>query len=173
MKYHFKPNDDEYPVFYKGYIDTLEDKDLLPTLRNEKKYALDLFKKIPLEKANYQYQEGKWSVKQVLLHIIDTEMVFSYRALAISRGETQELPGFDQDEYMAEVNVDETTLSELIQCFDHLRSANIILFSMLRKQDLDKIGVASGYSVSARTLGYFISGHCKYHVNILKDRYGV
>jgi hypothetical protein len=173
MSYNFKPNDSEYPVFYKGYIDTLADESLIETLTKEKEYALDVFRQIPAEKADHRYAEGKWTIKQVLIHIIDTEIVFGYRALAISRGEKQELPGFDQDDYMAHVDPDKTDLSELIDQFAHLRSANIASFKILRKEDMKRTGIASGYEVQPKTIGYFIAGHCKYHVDILIDRYNV
>lgn len=169
----YKPNPDEYPVFYKGYIDTLEDKPLIETLTSEKDYALNVFRAIPENKADYQYAEGKWTIKQVLIHIIDTEVVFGYRGLAIARGEKQSLPGFDQDDYMSGTTDEDTNLKELISCFDHLRSANILLYQRLRKQDLEQEGTASGYPVKAGTIGYFIAGHCKYHVNMLKDRYHI
>ncbi len=173
MKFTHKPNEGHYPIFYKGYIDTLEDIELMATLTTEKDRALAVFHSIPLEKADYRYADGKWSIKQVLIHIIDTEMVFGYRALAIARGEKQELPGFDQDEYMAGTTDQNTSLSELISCFADLRSANIALFKRLREEDLEKEGIASGYPVKVGVLGYFIAGHCRYHLNILSERYGI
>jgi len=173
MSHNYKPNEGDYPVFYKGYIDTLADEPLIETLTKEKTYALNTFKQIPLEKAEYQYAEGKWTIKQVLIHIIDTEVVFGYRALAIARGEKQELPGFDQDDYMASIDPDKSTLPSLIDLFENLRSANITLLKMLRKEDMLRIGIASGYEVQPKTIGYFIAGHCRYHANILKERYGV
>lgn len=173
MIHKYLPNEGSYPVFYKGYIDTLDDAPLIETLTKEKDNALKIFREIPEEKADYQYAEGKWTIKQVLIHIIDTEVVFGYRALAIARGEKQGLPGFDQDEYMAHIDPEKTTLKSLVDLFDNLRSANIALLKMLRKEDMIRIGVASGYKVQAKTIGYFIAGHCKYHASMLKERYGI
>ncbi|WP_235298418.1 DinB family protein [Portibacter marinus] len=173
MIQNHKPKKGEYPIFYKGYIDTLEDAPLIETLKKEKAYALRCFRNIPDDKSDFRYAEGKWTVKQVLIHIIDTEMVFGYRGLAIARGEKQSLPGFDQNDYMSGVNPENTSLGELIQCFEHLRSANILLYEMLGGTELENEGTASGYKVKSSTIGYFIAGHCKYHVNILKDRYGI
>jgi hypothetical protein len=173
MMNKYKPNQGEYPVFYKGYIDVLEDAPLITTLESEKASALSVLKSIPQDKSDYQYAEGKWTVKQVIIHIIDTEVIFGYRALAIARGEKQSLPGFDQDEYMSYVDPEKTTLKALIDLFDHLRSTNIALLKMLRKEDMKRIGIASGYEIQPKTIGYFIAGHCKYHINILQERYGI
>lgn len=173
MEFKFKPNQGDYPVFYKGYVDTLDDLPLIETLEMERDFALKVFDQIPVDKADYQYAPSKWTIKQVLLHIIDTEVVFGYRGLAIARGDKAQLPGFDQDEYMSGVSVEETSLGSLVECFRNLRNSNIALFRMLRDSDLDNIGTASGYSVSSRTLGYFIAGHCRYHAIILVERYGI
>ena len=173
MQNDHKPNDGEFPIFYKGYIDTLKDEPLITTLTSETQHALAVMRRIPIEKTTYRYQLEKWSVRQVLIHILDTEMVFGYRGLAIARGEKQMLPGYNQDEYMAGVDPSLTNLNELISCFEHLRSANISFYKMLREKDLERTGTASGYKVSARTIGYFIAGHCRYHVNMLQDRYGI
>jgi hypothetical protein len=173
MTNKFKPNEGEYPVFYKGYIDSIADAPLIETLDAEKTYALGVLKSIPSEKSEYQYAEGKWTIKQVLIHIIDTEVVFGYRALAIARGDTQSLPGFDQDEYMSYVDPEKTNLEELVDLFENLRSTNIALFKMMRKEDMKRVGIASGYEVQPKTIGYFIAGHCRYHINILKERYGI
>ncbi len=168
-----KPNEGDYPVFYSGYIGTLEDLPLIECLEKETQYAFTFLKQIDPKKSEHQYAEGKWTIKQVMMHIIDTEVVFGYRGLAIARGETQALPGFHQDEYMSNVSVENSSLEELVACFQHLRSANVTLFKILRDSDLDRIGTASGYEVASRTLGYFIAGHCRYHLNILQERYGV
>lgn len=173
MKNIYKPNDGEYPSFYKGYIDTLEDEPLIKTLKKEQAYTLEVLEAIPKDKAEYAYAEGKWTIKQVIIHMLDTEFVFGYRALAIARGEKKELPGFNQDEYMANVSLEHTKLSELIECFEHLRSANIFMFKILRKEDLERQGIASGYEVRSGTIGYFIAGHAKYHTNMLLSRYGI
>lgn len=173
MSNQFKPNQGEYPVFYQGYIDSIEDQPLIETLKKERDFALNLFSKIPADKADFQYAPGKWTIKQVLMHIIDTEFVFGYRGLAIARGEKQELPGFDQDDYMSGVSVESTSLETLIALFENLRNANIAMFDLLRPSDLEQLGTASGYQVKAGTIGYFIAGHCTYHVNILKDRYEI
>ncbi len=173
MNYNYKPNDGSYPVFYKGYMDSVPDEPFLELLKKEKEHTLSLLNSISDEKSNYRYAPGKWSIKQVIMHIIDTEMVFSYRGLAIARGEKQSLPGFNQDEYMSNIDVERISLNDLIQAFSYIRSLNILLFGFLQDGDLDKEGIASGYPVTARAIAYFIAGHAKYHVEILKDRYQI
>lgn len=173
MENKYKPNEGEFPVFYKGYLDTLEDMPLLELLEQEKVFALNVFKRANKDKAEFRYAEKKWSVKEVLIHIIDAEMVFAYRAMAISRGEKQSLPGFDQDEYMSNISAWNIDYSELIQMFESLRNTNISLFRTMSNEKINNIGIASGYEVSPKALGYFIAGHCRYHALILKERYGI
>lgn len=173
MQNKYKPNEGEFPIFYKGYIDTLEDIPLLELLEKEKEFALDVFRRANQEKSEFRYAEGKWSIKEVLIHIIDAEIVFAYRAMAISRGEKQSLPGFDQDEYMSHIDAKDIEYNELIQMFESLRNTNISLFRTMNKEKIKAIGIASGYEVSPTALGYFIAGHCKYHVLILEERYGI
>lgn len=169
----FKPNEGEYPVFYKGYIDTLKDEPLIETLEVERDKALAVLRSIPEDKSDHQYAEGKWTIKQVIIHIIDTELIFIYRALAIARGEKQGLPGFNQEEYMSNVDPGKSTLERLINLFDSLRSTVIAMLKMLRKEDMKRVGTASGYEIQPKTIGYFIAGHCKYHIQILQERYGI
>lgn len=169
--HNYKPADSSYPEFYKNYMDTLEDLPLLEVLENELDYAMSFFKQIPIDKINYSYAPDKWTVKQVLLHMIDTEKVFSYRALCLGRGETQGLLGFDQDVYMAGLDANQSDFQDLIQCLFHLRKSNILLFKTFRPEDMMRRGSASGMETSCLAVAYLTAGHTRYHINILKERY--
>jgi hypothetical protein len=173
MNFNYKPNDGEFPIFYKGYIDTIDDLPLIGLLEKEKTFALEVLKKVDGAKSEYRYAEGKWSIKQVLLHIIDAEMVFAYRAMAISRGDKQSLPGFNQDEYMSNISAEAISYSQLVQMFESLRNTNIALFQLMNPKNLLIKGKASGYDVTPKALGYFIAGHCKYHILMLEERYDI
>ena len=123
------------------------------------------------EKANTAYAEGKWSIKELLGHIIDTERVFVYRLLRFSRADETPLAGFDQDPYVSASRANERSLQSLTDEFDHLRKANMFLIENLAETDLERSGKASGNSITVRALVYITGGHTQHHMNILKERY--
>lgn len=173
MVYNYKPQDGTYPEFYKGYVDSVEDLPLIEVLEKERLHALDVFSKIRPDQIDYAYAEGKWNIKQLLLHILDTEKIFSYRCLSIARGEKQSLPGFDQTEYMSETSLNKATLEELIACFDMMRRSIILHLGWIDKERMQYVGTASNNPVSANAIGYMIAGHCRHHTNILESRYHI
>ena len=168
-----RPGPEEYFDYYRAYIDLVPDGDIVQILEsqwNETRPSLD---SIPTEKQNYRYQDGKWSVAQVIGHLIDAERVFSFRAFAFARGDDQALPGMDQDDYVEKGNHESYEFGDLIHEFDALRRSNLILFSNLEDSAWDRSGVASGHSVTVRALAYIIAGHELHHRAVLRDRYHV
>ena len=122
-------------------------------------------------KEDYAYLPGKWTVKEVVQHTLDTERILSYRLLAFARLEKQPLPGFEQSEYALAVNVDGRTLPNLVEEFICLRKANMFLFNALSVEELERTGVASGIVRSVRKLLFTIAGHLEHHRNILREKY--
>lgn len=173
MEYKYKPNAGTFPEYYKPYLDAISDKPLIDILEEEGQKIYEYLSKIPEDKGNYQYAEGKWTVKEVLFHIIDTELIFTYRAVCIARGEKKSLPGFDQDEYMSHIDPAVSSLSDLTDCFYSLRKTNILLFKMMTPDALSRIGVSNHYEISAQALAYIAVAHTSYHIGVLKDRYGI
>lgn len=167
-----RPATDEYNTFYSTYVDKVGDGDILDILRDQLAAILDQLTGIPLERHDYRYAEGKWSVKEMVGHLLDTEWIFTYRALCIARGETQPLPGMDQDDYMAGANFAGRSMSSLLDELNHLRSANLALFASFGEAELDRRGTASGFPISVRALLYIIAGHMKHHLGVLEERYG-
>jgi uncharacterized damage-inducible protein DinB len=166
-----KPESNEYASYYEKYVSLVPDANVVETLERQIEDTLALLRAVPEERGGHAYEAGKWSIKQVVGHIIDAERIFAYRALAIARGEKQPLPGMDQEEYMAGVDFDARTLADLLDEFAHLRSANV---HMLRGLDADawaRRGVASNNEVTVRALTYIIAGHEAHHVRILRERY--
>lgn len=164
---------DEYNAYYKSYIEACGSDNLMQLLENGLESFSEFIKAIPQEKLNYNYAEGKWTVAEVLVHLLDTERVFQYRALRFARNDKTPLPGFDQDVYVPESNSDQRDLTGLIEEYKAVRLATIALFKTFNVETLMRKGVASDSDMSVRALGFIINGHQKHHAKILKERYGL
>jgi uncharacterized damage-inducible protein DinB len=172
MKKFSKPNNSEYPSFYSSYIDKLNEEIYdLNFLVNQSQELMDIFSKLSDEQANFTYAEGKWSLKEVLGHLIDHERIFCYRALAIARGETKSLPGYEQDDYVKAGNFNKQKLSDLIEQYSINRNSTISLFKTFADDDLTKSGVADNKRVTVKAILFIIMGHEKHHLLIIKERY--
>lgn len=161
----------ESNTYYKRYIDRALSKPLLEGLAEGMLETHDFFEAIPKEKHEYQYAEGKWTPKEILLHLIDTERVFAYRALQFARAKNVEIKGFDQDEFAANSNANERTMKQLLEEYMAVRAATIILFTSFSDKTLQQMGVASNSPLSVRAAGYIICGHEKHHVAVINERY--
>ncbi|MCE2612060.1 DinB family protein [Flavobacteriaceae bacterium D16] len=162
---------DEFHEFYKPYIDILGDVELLEMLSRQLVNFPQFLASIPEEKLQYAYAPGKWSIAQVLVHILDSERVFQYRALRFARNDQTPLPGFDQDDYISYSGADSVSKELLIQQYQAVRQSTIALFASLDKEALMRKGQASGVEMSVRALGFFCCGHQKHHRNIIRERY--
>ncbi|RKN80979.1 DinB family protein [Ulvibacterium marinum] len=158
-------------VFYKTYIDVLGEVELMDFLQKQLENFPQFINSIPDSKWQHAYEEQKWTVAEVLLHIIDAERVFQYRALRFARGDGTALPGFDQDEYVKLSGANRRSKESLIEEYRAVRRASIALFTSLDRQRLTASGTASGMSWSVAALGFVICGHQKHHRNILRERY--
>ena len=166
-----RPQPDEYSVYPARYVNLVGDGNIVDLLQAQKDTIIDLFTaKLGNAKADYAYAEGKWTVKQVLGHMIDTERVFAYRALVFSR-EAIELPGFDQDVYTDNSNFANRSLEDLVEEYGVVRDSSIYLFKYMNEKQLTQKGIASGNPVSVRALAYMIAGHELHHINVMKERY--
>ena len=164
-------NPNEYNPYYKPYIDNASDIDIIEGLKQNLVSTLSFYSKIPFEKHDYAYAEGKWTIKDILQHIIDTERIFAYRALRIARRDRTPLAGFEQDDYVAHGNSDGRILELLLEEYKSVRHATITLFKSFQAEALKEIGEASGSVISVRAIGYIISGHENYHNQVIKERY--
>lgn len=161
----------EYNPFYHTYVMALGNVDLLDELRNGKQVLLSLLEEIPEEKLTYAYAEGKWTLAEALVHMLDTERIFQYRALCIARNDKSEFPGFDQEAYVPVSNANNRSKKDLIDEYVAVRDSSITLFASLDEEALKRVGVASGSKMSVRALGFITSGHQAHHVRILRERY--
>lgn len=166
-----RPNKNEYGAYYEGYIANVNGDDIVHILEKNKKEIADFFRSIPANKWEYKYAPGKWTPKDMLLHLIDGERVFAYRALRISRGDTTSLPGFDQDIFAENANANHRTPESLIEEYETVRESTLYIFKNIADKDADIIGTASGFPASPLAVGYVIAGHESHHVRIIKERY--
>ncbi len=168
-----RPAADEYAPFYAGYVGLVPETDLLGALEAQPVMVRAWAAAVPPEMETYRYEPGKWSPRQILGHVGDGERVFGYRAFAIGRGDTAQLPGYDEQEYMARSRFDERTLEDLAAEFAHLREANLLALRTFGADDWASRGNANGAPVTARALGFILVGHVRPHLNVLATRYGL
>ncbi len=165
-----RPSEGDYAPFYAGYIKNVPDNAIKAF--EEQLYKTNaFFKSIPEHKIDYRYAEGKWSIKEIVGHLIDNERVMSYRALAISRNEKQSLPGFEQDDYVRESNYSKRNYSNLVEELKKVRESNVLMFKNFSEEILDRRGVANNSEVTVRAILFIIAGHELHHINIIKERY--
>jgi len=158
---------------HAAYIALVPEDDVLSAMEQQSSATLKLLASLEEVKASYRYATGKWSVKEVIGHISDAERVLSYRALAIARGETQSLPGFDEESYVANANFDSWRIGDLSEQYALLRRSNIVLFRNLPNDAWKHRGTANDQPVTVRALAYSIVGHERHHLAILRERYAV
>ena len=166
-----RPKTGEYHPFYQKYIDQIDTDDALGFLKVQEKEVYGFLKSIPAEKAGYAYAEGKWQLREVLGHVMDTERIMAFRALSIARGEKGMLPGFEENDYVANANFKERTWVGMIDEFPIVRQATISLLENVGEKALGNIGQANGTTLSFRGVVWIIVGHCQHHLSIIKERY--
>ncbi len=168
-----RPAETDYPVFYETYVRLVPEIDLFTALKASIQELRNFLSDIPVDKADFAYDTGKWTVKQLLQHAIDSERIFSYRALCFARNEQQSLPGFDEKEYANNAEVSHRVLKELKDEFITVRQTSVKLFHSFTEPMLNRKGIANKNPITVLSLGYVIIGHWRHHQGILKERYGV
>lgn len=166
-----RPKTEESHEFYSGYIGLTRGADLLQNLQDSGDRLINILNELGEEKENYSYEKGKWTVKQMLRHIIDSDLVFTYRALTIARGDKGNLPGYEQNDWADIADIENISLAELMEEFTLLRRFAIRTFKGLREVDLNQMGNANGSPTSTLALGFILAGHSFHHCNILQERY--
>ena len=166
-----RPGSDEYAPYYETYISKVPNQDLLQLLKDQIEVTCALLTNVPESGAEAAYAPGKWTIKEVAGHIVDTERIMAYRLLRVARGDTTPLPGFEQDDYVRGASFQSRTLASLIEEFRLARASTLALLQGLDGTTLTRRGVADGKTVSARALAYIIAGHERHHVGILRQKY--
>ncbi len=166
-----RPEATEYAPYYGRYISLVPQGDIQNTLDQQLGTTLRLLRVVSETQADSRYAPGKWSIKEVVGHIIDTERIFAYRALRFAWGDRTPLPGFEQDDYVRFGSLAECKLSDLAREFEFVRQGSLCLFRRLNDEAWQRHGMASDEEVSVRALAYIIAGHELHHVGILETRY--
>lgn len=166
-----KPKESDHVPYYKYYIDLVEQQDIVDAMIEGKKWVSAFIKSVPDSKADHAYADKKWTVKQVLNHIIDTERILCYRAMCFARGEKQTLPAFDENAYVANANLKNTDLDLLCEEFVAVREASILLFKQLGTEQLQIKGSTGLGEVTVLSIGYMICGHALHHAKVIQERY--
>jgi uncharacterized damage-inducible protein DinB len=166
-----RPAINDYAEYYQKYIDLVKGDDIFRILVEQNMESQNVLNSFSESKGNYKYAEGKWTVKEVVGHMMDVERIFAYRALCIARGEKQPLPGMEQNSYVAQGNFNKRQLFDLNYEYRLLRESNILLFGGFDKSVLQNRGTASGFEVTVLALMFMTAGHEKHHLNILLEKY--
>jgi uncharacterized damage-inducible protein DinB len=166
-----RPNSNEHAPYFSTYINLVPEGDFYEQLQHSLDLCVDSFSSLSAEKADFRYAEGKWTPKEMLMHIIDTERIFCYRALTIARNDKTSLPGFDENHYAANIDVSDRTIEDLLSEFKAVRLATNLFFQYLPEQNTALIGTANNFPTSARAVAYMIIGHVIHHCNVLNSKY--
>jgi len=167
-----KPETDEYNPFFNRYISLVPDGNYIELLKTNSQDITDFFSGIPGEKHNYRYAAGKWSVKDILMHITDTERVMMYRALCAARGDSSIVLGnMDEDSYASNADVTDRTLESILSEFNSLRKSTEIFFENLREESTKLRAKTETHPITACAVGYILIGHPMHHMRVIKEKY--
>ena len=165
------PGKDQYAPFYQGYVGKAGTGNIMDTMRQEMEGIHSFLSKVPLDKWNYRYAEGKWSIKEIVLHLIDSERVFAYRAMRIARNDQTPLPGFEQDDYVPVSEAGGRSPASLMEEYLSVRRASLTLFENFSEVMWTRKGTASGNTCTPLALAFILVGHQRHHFDILSERY--
>lgn len=161
----------EYAGFFQTYINALDNVSLLEELEISGHDFIKFVQNVPLEKFDYRYAEGKWIIKEIIQHIIDTERIFAYRALRFSRNDQTPLPGFEENDFVTYSDANFRSVQDLLSEFAAVRQATLLLFKSFSQDQLLREGTASNNKISVRAIGFITIGHQKHHQKVFQERY--
>jgi hypothetical protein len=168
-----RPAGGEFAEAFAEYVARVaDDEDVVAALAGQLDEMIDWLSRVPEGRGDYRYAAGKWSIKEIIGHLSDTERVFAYRALRIGRGDITPLPGFDDQAYIAQVRAESRTLADMAGEWGDVRRASISLFRSLPAEAWQRRGTASNQPISVRALAFIIVGHARHHLEVLEARYG-
>ena len=166
-----RPKSNEHPSYYSRYIDLIKSEDILVVLENQNQEMHDLLSRIGEEAAVFRYAPGKWSIKEVIGHIIEVERIFAYRALRFARNDKTPLPGFEEDDYVKNANFDSRTLIDLADEFRSVRESTLAMFYGFEDEIYSREGTASGFKFTVRAIPFIIAGHELHHRQVILEKY--
>jgi len=166
-----RPNLNRVPEYFHNYINQVPESELLTALSAGTNSTLEFLEQIPVDKHNYRYADGKWTIKEVLQHIIDAERVFNYRALCFARKDPTPLPGFDENIFAENAGVAKRSWENLMEEFIAVRQSTSLLYQSFSNEQLEATGTSNNSSNYVLALGFITVGHCHHHSRIIKERY--
>ena len=166
-----RPTPTEYAPYYEDYVNQVSESDIMPVLRSQMDELDVLLARVEPAQETHRYAEGKWSIREMIGHLIDGERVFGYRTFCIARGEQQNLPGFDQNDYMVTAPYDRIELEDLLSELRLIRLGNIAMLRTLDEEAWSRAGNANSNQVTVRALAFIMAGHVRHHMNVLRERY--
>jgi DinB superfamily len=166
-----KPIEGTFPVYFATYTNKVPEDDVLQALHNQQQLIDGFCNAIPPEKWDFAYAPGKWTLKEMMQHIIDTERIFAYRSLCISRRETQSLPGFDENTYVANSNAATRSWESLTDELKAVRSSTVFLFESFNQDMLNSSGISNNNAITVNALGFITVGHIYHHIGVINERY--
>ncbi|MEP6713747.1 MAG: DinB family protein [Ferruginibacter sp.] len=166
-----KPIQGTYPPYFQNYINFVTEDDVISAIKNQQEIINSFFDTVSEERSNYAYAEGKWTLKELLQHVIDTERIFNFRALAFARKESQSVPGFEEADYAANSNANARTWKSLCEELKVVRKSSQILFENFTGEMLSNSGLANNNPTTVNALGFILVGHVYHHKNIMETRY--
>ena len=166
-----RPTPEEYPEYYNQYLHFVKDGDIIAILEEQSVFVQNFISTITEEQGDSTYGFGKWTIKEIFGHLIDTERILSYRALRIARKDKQPMPGYDQDDYVKNSGYYKRTLKEIADEMLLLRAADLKFFRTFNEEDLLQRGIANDFEFSVRAILYILAGHELYHINFIKENY--
>lgn len=166
-----RPAPDEYLDYYGVYISRVPDGDIVDTLSRQISDTVAFLRSIPESRGSFRYAPGKWSIREIIGHLSDSERVFSYRATCIARGDTTSLPGFDENAFVANAPFSRLSLADLTNELEYVRRSSLCMFSALDEAALGRRGTANGHAISVRALAFIMAGHEDHHMDVVRTRY--
>ena len=163
----------DYAPFHEGYVSLVKDEEIMDYLHQQGDAFAEFLGNLPKDKEDFAYADGKWTVKQLVQHVIDTERIFAFRLLALSRGEQQPIPGFEQEDYADAVDVSGRSFEDQRKEFLSARDATLTLVNSISPDEAARRGTVSGYPLVARAVPHIIAGHLEHHLRVLHTKYGL
>jgi hypothetical protein len=168
-----RPDATEYAPFYANYVARVPEGDVVSVLRDSGREITAALAAIPESRGGFRYAEGKWSVRELVGHVIDAERIFNYRALCLARGDATPLPGFEENDYVRTAGSDARTIADLVDELRVVRESTVRMFASFPDEAWTRKGVVNGREMSVRALAYITAGHARHHLQMLRERYGV
>ena len=166
-----KPIEGTFPPFFSTYTSKVQEDEVADAFKNQQELVSTFFDAIPTDKQDFAYAPGKWTLKEMLQHIIDTERIFAYRTLCIARQEKQSLPGFDENEYARNSRASARSWESLVAELKLVRKTSEILFDSFSPETMQQSGISNNNSVTVNALGFITVGHLYHHIEVIKERY--